>query len=252
MSMHELFPGSRGVIVAIDHPLYMWPTRGLEDRAALIGEIVEAGVDGVIASYGTLRDHGEAFGAAKRILKLDLKALSVGAYQDGDHIVCWTLDDARRVGADAVLSFVQVGLADELPALAAAARIAADCDVAGLPYVCEIMPIESPGHPNPFDPEAIAACARVAAELGAHAVKTSIPDPPAEISQAVACGLPVFLAGGDPQPSESAFLAQIEAAIAGGAAGVAIGRNVWGGLDPAGTVRRLTELVHTRAVAGGA
>ena len=33
MSMPELFPGSRGVIVAIDHPLYMWPTHGLEDRA---------------------------------------------------------------------------------------------------------------------------------------------------------------------------------------------------------------------------
>ena len=30
----SLFAGSRGVIVAIDHPLYMWPTRGLEDQLA--------------------------------------------------------------------------------------------------------------------------------------------------------------------------------------------------------------------------
>jgi DhnA family fructose-bisphosphate aldolase class Ia len=252
MNVPELFPGSRGVIVAIDHPLYMWPTRGLEDRSALIGQVVDAGVDGIIASYGTLRDHGEAFGTAKRILKLDVKALSVGVYQDGDHAVCWTLEDAQRVGADAVLSFVQVGRPDELQALAAAARIAANCDEAGLAYVCEIMPIESEAYPNPFDPQTIAACARVASELGAHIVKTSIPNPPSQISEAVECGLPVFLAGGDPQPTESAFLEQIEAAIAGGAHGVAIGRNVWGGLDPAGTVRRLNELVHAGAVAASA
>ena len=32
--------------------------------------------------------------------------------------------------------------------------------------------------------------------------------------------------------------------MAAGAAGVAVGRNVWGGGDPAGTVRRLVEVVH--------
>ena len=246
MTVPELFPGSRGVIVAIDHPMYMWPTRGLEDRAALIASVAAAGADGLIATYGTMRDFGASFGAAKRILKLDTKALSVGSYQDGDHVVCWGIEDALRVGADAVLTFVQVGLPDELPALAAAARIAAECDVAGIPYLCEIMPIESPTIPNPYDPEAIAACARAASEIGAHMVKTSIPSPPAEIAQAVACGLPIFLAGGDPQPTEEAFLAQIRTAVEAGAQGVAVGRNVWGGSDPAGTVGRLLEIVHGR------
>jgi DhnA family fructose-bisphosphate aldolase class Ia len=244
MSVPALFARSRGVIVAIDHPLYMWPTHGLEDRDKLITSVVAAGADGLIATYGTLRDHGEAFGAAKRILKLDVKALSVGEYREGDHAVCWTLDDARRVGADAVLSFVQVGCPDELPALAQAARIAAECDEAGMPYLCEIMPIESESYPDPFDPGAIAACARAAAELGAHMVKTSIPRPPQEIRVAAGCGLPVFLAGGDPQPTEEAFLDQVRSAVQAGAHGVAVGRNVWGGADPAGTVRRLSKIVH--------
>lgn len=244
MSVPELFPGSRGVIVAIDHPMYMWPTRGLEDRASLIASVTAAGADGVITTYGTLRDFASSFGTAKKILKLDTKALSVGSYQDGDHVVCWDIEDARRVGADAVLTFVQVGLPDELPALAAAARVAAQCDAAGMPYLCEIMPIESPTFPDPYSPEAIAACARAASELGAHMVKTSIPSPPDQVADAVACGLPIFLAGGDPQPTEEAFLNQIRAAIGAGAQGVAVGRNVWGGADPAGTVGRLLEIVH--------
>jgi DhnA family fructose-bisphosphate aldolase class Ia len=249
MTVPDLFPDNRGVIVAIDHPLYMWPTHGLEDRGALVRQVVGAGADGIIATYGTLRDHAEAFGAAKRILKLDTKALSVGEYQMGDHTVCWTLEDAQRLGADAVLTFVQVGLPDELPALAEAARVAAACDRVGIPYVCEIMPIESPSYPDAYDPAAIAACVRAAAELGAHLVKTSIPNPPEAISQAVAaCELPIFLAGGDPQPTEGAFLDQIGSAIDGGARGVAVGRNVWGGADPAGMVRQLRALGQGRAV----
>ncbi len=250
MSVGELlFPNGRGVVVATDHPMYMWPARGLDDRGALIAEVADAGADGVIATYGTLRDHADAFGSAKKILKLDLKALSVGGYQDGDHAVCWTLEDAQRIGADAVLTFVQVGAPDELTALTAAARIAAACDEQGFAYVCEIMPVESQAYPNPFDADAIAACARVAAELGAHVVKTTIPNPPEAITGAVECGLPIFLAGGDPQPTEDSFLEQIRQAVEAGAQGVAVGRNVWGGEDPARMVRKLREVVHAPLVA---
>jgi DhnA family fructose-bisphosphate aldolase class Ia len=240
----ELFPTGRGVIVAIDHPMYMWPTRGLEDRRHLISTVAAAGADAVLATYGTIRDFGDAFGSAKKILKLDTKALSIGNYQEGDHVVCWTVDDALRIGADSVLTFVQVGCPDELPALAQAARLAAECDRVGMPYVCEIMPIESASYPDAYEPGAIAACARVAAEMGAHAVKTSIPNPPSAISEAASCGIPIFLAGGDPQPTEEAFLDTIRAAIDAGASGVAVGRNVWASSDPASMVRRLRAIVH--------
>ena len=166
------------VIVAIDHPLYMWPVTGLEDRRALIGGVAAAGADAFIASYGTLRDCADAFAGCTRILKLDLATVSVGAYRDSEFRLAWTLEDAARVGADAVLTFVQLGTGGELDALVAAARVAAAADRAGLAYVCEIMPVESSPYPDPYDPAAIAAAARSAAELGAHVVKTSMPTPP--------------------------------------------------------------------------
>lgn len=234
----------RTVIVAIDHPLYMWPVRGLEDRRALIGGVADAGADAFIASYGTLRDCADAFAGCTRILKLDLATVSVGAYRDSEFRLAWTLEDAARVGADAVLTFVQLGTGGELDALVAAARVAAAADRAGLTYVCEIMPVESSPYPDPYDPAAIAAAARSAAELGAHVVKTSMPTPPEEVALAVTCGLPVVIAGGDPTPDTDALLDRVQRAVAAGAAGVAFGRNVWGSPDPAEMVRRLRAAVH--------
>ena len=130
------------MIVAVDHPLYMWPVAGLEDRRGLIGSAVAAGADGFIASYGTLRDCADAFADCTRIMKLDLATVSVGAYRDSEFRLAWTVDDAARIGADAVLTFVQLGTHGELDALVAAARVAAEADRAGLAYVCEIMPVE--------------------------------------------------------------------------------------------------------------
>ena len=234
----------RTVIVAIDHPLYMWPVAGLEDRQALIGAVSAAGADALIASYGTLRDYGDACAGCTRILKLDLATVSVGTYRDSEFRLAWTLEDAARVGADAVLTYVQLGTPGELDALVAAGRVAAEADRVGLAYVCEIMPVESSPYPDPYDPAAIAAAARSAAELGAHVVKTSMPTPPEAIGLAATCGLPVVTAGGDPTPDADSLIDRVERAVAAGAAGVAFGRNVWGSPDPAAMVRRLRDAVH--------
>ena len=226
----------RGVIVAVDHPLYSWPCRGLEDRDALLGAVVSAGADAVIVSYGTLRDCGAALGHAAPILKLDLTTMTLEGYGTTEYVAAWSVDDALRLGAAAVLTFVQVGASFELAALQLAGRVAAAADAAGLAYVCEIMP---PGD----DPLAIAACCRTGAELGARVVKTSFPQPAPAIVEAVGCGVPVVLAGGDPRdPARS--LADAADAMRAGAAGVAFGRNVWGATDPAAMVRDLVQVVH--------
>jgi DhnA family fructose-bisphosphate aldolase class Ia len=240
------FTESRAVVVAIDHPLYSWPVHGLVDKAGLIQTVVTAGADALITTYGTLRDHAAAMGNASKIMKLDLTTLSVGAYYDSEYRIAWTIEDAAGAGADAVLTYVQVGSTAELDALAGAARVAAAADRAGLTYVCEIMPIESARYPDPFDPEAIAACVRTAAELGAHVVKTSMPSPPDAIASATTCGVPVVIAGGDLTTDRQALLGSVRIAVAAGAAGVAFGRNVWAADDPAAMVRALRDAVSER------
>jgi class I fructose-bisphosphate aldolase/fructose-bisphosphate aldolase/2-amino-3,7-dideoxy-D-threo-hept-6-ulosonate synthase len=237
-------PDGRAVIVAVDHGLYSWPVAGLEDRAALIRSVVEAGADGIIASYGTIRDCRASFGEAAAILKLDLTTLTLHGYADTESRAAWRVEDAKRLGAAAVLTLVQLGTPHELGTLHAAARVAAEADAAGVPYVCEALPYGSERFPAPLAPEAIAAAARVAAELGAHVVKTSMPTPPEAIADAAPAGIPILIAGGDLQDDRDALFDATGRAIQAGAAGVAYGRNVWASADPAATVRRLHAIVH--------
>jgi DhnA family fructose-bisphosphate aldolase class Ia len=237
----------RIVAVAIDHPLYSWPCKGLEDRARLIEMVVAAGADAIISTYGTIRDARAAFGKTAAVLKLDLTTVTLGSsYDITDHVPAWTVDDAVRLGAKAVMTYVQLGAPFELEALRAAARIAAGCDKAGLAYVCEIMPVESARFPDAYDPQAITAACRTAAELGAHVIKTTIPTPPERIGDAVPFGVPIILAGGNFASDKEAYYAGLQACMKAGAKGVAVGRNVWGSPDPGAVVRRLVELVHGR------
>jgi len=153
-------------------------------------------------------------------------------------------DDARRLGVDAVLTFVQLGAPFELEALRSAARVAAESDRAGLEYVCEIMPVVSERFPLDDAPEAIAAAARTAAGLGAGLVKTTMPRPLAGVRDAVACGRPVIFAGGDLTNDHDKLFASVGAALEAGARGVAFGRNVWGAKDPGGVVAQLHGVIH--------
>ncbi|MGE0118410.1 MAG: class I fructose-bisphosphate aldolase [Dongiaceae bacterium] len=238
----------RAVIVAIDHPLYSWPCRGLENRRALIRTVAEAGADGIIASYGTIRDLRETFGAAAPILKLDLTTVTLGSsYAITEYVPAWSVEDALRLGVQTVLTYVQLGASFELEALRVAGQLAAACDRHGLAYLCEIMPVESERFPDAAAPDAIAAACRTGAELGAHLIKTTMPVPPEAVAEAVGCGVPVILAGGAIADDRAQLLRQVGTALAHGAAGVAFGRNVWGVADPADMVRSLCETVHGRS-----
>lgn len=240
-----LGPDGRVLIVAVDHPLYSWPCPGLEDKGALLEEVVLAGADALIAAYGTVRDFRQAFAESAAILKLDVTTVALGGvYPVSEYRIAWTVDDAASLGAAAVLTFIQLGTEFELEALTAAGAVAAAADRAGLAYVCEIMPVESTRFPDPVDPVAIAAACRTASELGAHLIKTSRPEPSSAVGDAVRCGTPVVLAGGDRTSDEHGFLRAVAESMTAGAAGVAVGRNVWGANDPGGMVRRLRTVVH--------
>ena len=171
------------------------------------------------------------------------------SYALTEYVPTWSIEDAIRLGVSTVLTYVQLGAPFELEALRVAGRLAAGCDRAGITYLCEVMPVESERFPDAAAPDAIAASCRTGAELGAHAIKTTMPVPAAAIADAVGCGVPVILAGGAIADDRSQLLSEVATAIRHGAAGVAFGRNVWGSADPAGMVRSLCEIVHGRAVA---
>ena len=191
-----------------------------------------AGADAVIASYGTIRDLRPAFGDKAPILKLDVTTLSVGGhYPVSEYALClrrsrtpcgWarqrcspTCSSGRPFELEALRTAATSGRAGRR---ARARRTSARS--------CRWSRGPTPTRPRPWP---IAAAARTAAELGAHVVKTTMPDPPEAMSEVAGCGVPVILAGGDFDGDDDALLARmVKRALRGGAAGVAHGRNVWG------------------------
>lgn len=249
MKQSLLRADGHSLVVAMDHPLATYPCAGLEMREDIIGRLVEAGADAVLAAYGTVRDCREAFAEAKVILKLDLTTVTLGGgYPVSEYRLAWSLEDAQRLQADGVMTIVQLGTAHELEELRTAALVAAMADTAGLVYVCEILPIESERFPKPTTGEAVAAAVRVGAELGAHMIKTSMPSPPEAIAEAVGVGTPVVLAGGARTDDLEGLLSAVRCAMSSGAAGIAYGRNIWGASDPEEMVRCLSRVVHSEPV----
>ena len=236
----------RIVIIAIDHPLYSWPCRGLEDRAEVIRSCAASGVDAIIAGYGTIRDFRLDFGTMKPILKLDLTSVTLGGhYPLTEYVMAYSLDDAERLGVKTVLNFIQLGAPFELETLRQSAKLAADCDRRGFSYLCEIMPVKSAMFPDAEAPDAIVAACRTGQEIGAHFIKTSMPVPMEGIRAAVsASGIPVVLAGGAPANDPVSYDAAIGKALDAGVSGIAIGRNAWGSPDPPAAIARFVTLVH--------
>jgi DhnA family fructose-bisphosphate aldolase class Ia len=114
----------------------------------------------------------------------------------------------------------------------------------GIPVVLEALPFGI-GRPDDYTPANIAFAVRQAAELGADVVKTAYPGDQSAFRDIVAsCYVPVIVLGGAAGGDDASVLRMVEQALAAGASGVAIGRNVWQRPDPAAMAKAIAGLVH--------
>lgn len=92
--------------------------------------------------------------------------------------------------------------------------------------------------------ETVAYAARVALELGADVVKINYPGSIDAMKWVVASAgrCRVISAGGSKQPDEE-FLAKVRDIVAGGGAGLAVGRNVWQNDDPMKITEGLRKII---------
>src|SRR5690606_14833260 len=108
------------------------------------------------------------------------------------------------------------------------------------------------GRPADYTLENIGFTVRAAAELGADIVKTAYPTgASANEFRAIieACFVPVIVLGGAALGDDEALLTMVKQAIEAGAAGIAVGRNVWQHPQPAKIAAALHAVVHDNATA---
>ena len=230
----------RWVMVPLDHGISMGPVAGLADpRRAL--EAAAAGGATCVTLHKGLVPLAAPFADRLGVL-LHLSASTDTGPDGHDKRLVATVEEALRLGCDGVSIHVNVGAATEARQLEDAGRVATACTEWGVPLVTMAYP-RGPKVTDPHDPVLLAHAARLAAELGADAVKVPYSGDPATFRDVVrGCPVPVLVAGGPKRASFDLLVADLEGARKAGAAGCSIGRNVFQHPDPAAAVRRLAAV----------
>lgn len=240
--LHRIFqPDGRALIVAMDHGLLDGPCPGLEDPGKTVHAVVAGGADAILTSYGVAMRFAQALAPVGLILRLDGGSTRLGSYA-GPGASFYGVEAALRLGADAVAVSAFPGASSEVEDLRRLAETVEAAHAWGLPVMAEVVPGGFDSPPELRTAENVAVAVRIAAELGADFVKT--PYAPGFEQVVQGCYVPVVILGGARRGNEEAMLQTIRDAVHAGAAGVAIGRNIFQAPDPRAMTAAVAAVIH--------
>jgi fructose-bisphosphate aldolase, class I len=239
--------------VAIDHGFFNEGAflAGIEDIAAAVRTVVDAGPDAIQLSPGQARHLQGIPGPRKPALVLRTDVANVYAPELPRALYSEIVVDAvgHALRLDAACVVVNLLLLPDQPDLHRqcvrnVSTLRAACTEVGMPVMVEPLVMKD-GYGVDGDVEKIVPLVRQATELGADVIKADPTDDVADYHRVVqaAAGRPVLVRGGG-RVSDDEVLARTRALMEQGAAGIVYGRNVIQHPDPAGMTRALMEVVH--------
>jgi len=232
--------------VTVDHAMARGVLKGLDAIDDTIAKLVAGGPDAITMHKGIAQKCFERHAGA---VPLVMKCSTFSPYQpDQDTVVC-DVEEAVRLGADAV-SIGCIVCGDSQPGqLAALARIAKEAGSAGMPLFAHIYP-----RGNRIDPkdrgtwENVAYAARVGAELGVDLVKVNYTgDRDSFAKVAEACPAMLVAAGGEPGKELKHYFQMTHDVLDAGGAGVTYGRFVFQYRDPVSLIKAIASMIHGNA-----
>jgi DhnA family fructose-bisphosphate aldolase class Ia len=231
----------RALIVAMDHAS-QGPMAGLERPGLLMEQVVAAGADGILTSLGIATSYARQTERCGLILRLD----GGSGFGDGSPQVWqrYPVSDAVAIGADAVGCMGLIGWPCEAENIRYMNHVASECLALGVPLMVEVLPF-SDAAPGPDLTSGLAKGVRIAAEFGADFIKTKYTGDPRTFEKVIAATyVPVVILGGPRVDSNVELLATVGDALSAGAAGIAIGRNIWQDPAPGRLVQALRAVIH--------
>jgi len=236
----------RLLVVPLDHSIFDGPLidglSAARNLDALVGQVAGNGADALVLHKGSLRHIGH-HRFTETALIVHLSASTMYAPDPDAKYLVASVEEALRLGADAVSVHVNVGSAGERQQISDLATVSDACDRWNMPLLAMMYP-RGPRVDNPADPAHVAHAIAVGEDLGADIVKTLYVGSSSAMADVIrSVSVPVIVAGG-PRQDGASTLAYVSAAMSGGACGVAMGRNVFQAPDPGAMVRQLSEVIH--------
>ncbi|GII66511.1 fructose-bisphosphate aldolase [Sphaerisporangium krabiense] len=236
-------------IVPLDHSVTEGPVTGGRDLDRLLGLLAGNGVDAVVLHKGSLR-----YVAPERFTRMSLivhlSASTVHAPDPNAKYLVASVEESLRLGADAVSVHVNLGSEEERRQIADMAAVAEACDRWNVPLLAMMYP-RGPHIADPRKAELVAHAVTLAADLGADIVKTVCPEAVSDMRAVTSLSpIPVVVVGGPRDPDADNVLAYVDDALRGGAAGVAMGRNIFLAPEPGVMAAKIADRIHPHRLTG--
>ncbi|MCX8033206.1 MAG: 3-hydroxy-5-phosphonooxypentane-2,4-dione thiolase [Thermoleophilia bacterium] len=225
----------RTVMLAIDHGYFQGPTSGLERVDVNIMPLVPYS-DAVMLTRGILRSIVPSTCPKAVVLRASggpsiLKELS-------NEQIAVDIEDAIRLNVCALAVQVFIGGEYETQSIHNLTRLVDMGNRYGIP----VLGVTAVGKEMARDARYFRLACRIAAELGAHFIKTYYVDQDFETVTA-SCPVPIVMAGGKKLPELEA-LTMAYKAVSQGAAGVDMGRNIFQSDAPVAMIQAVRKVVH--------
>lgn len=238
----RLFHNGKMFCVPLDHGITIHEISHLRDFKSTVRAIIENGASSIIVHKGMVK-FLPRLNQTGLIVHISASTENINPVQKT--IIC-EVEEAIKLGADAVSIHVNLGNDFEKQMLADFARISSDCCSFGIPLFA-MMYIRDNSNLN-IDintKERVEHSIRIATEMGADIVKIGSGLNGEELKEIITNSLiPIVIAGGD-IIDKSKLYSTVHEAIQNGASGISFGRNIFMSENPEETTIELAKIIYT-------
>ncbi|MCV0392499.1 MAG: 3-hydroxy-5-phosphonooxypentane-2,4-dione thiolase [Nitrosopumilus sp.] len=226
---------NRALMLAVDHGYFLGPTEKLENPKKVIGPLLKH-CDSLMLTRGVQRTCVSATTSTPMVLRVSGGSSIIGDDLSQEDITV-SIQDAIRLNASALAMSIFVGSKYEYQTIVNLGKLVSEATKYGIP----VLAVTAVGKELGKDARYLSLACRIAAEQGAHIVKTYYCENFEKVVQS--CPVPIIVAGGKKIPERDALQLTYNS-IKGGAVGVDMGRNIWQSEHPVAMIRAVRSIVH--------
>ena len=229
---------NRALMLAVDHGYFLGPTERLENARKTITPLLKY-CDSLMLTRGIQRASVDPNTSIPMVLRVSGGASIIGEDLSQEQITV-TMKEAIRLNVSAVAMSMFVGSKYENQTIVNLGKLVSEAEEYGIP----VLAVTAVGKELGKDARYLSLACRIAAEQGAHIVKTYYCDNFKKVVES--CPVPIIVAGGKKIPEREAMQLTFNA-IKAGAVGVDMGRNIWQSDHPVEMIRAIRSIVHGNA-----
>ena len=226
---------NRALMLAVDHGYFLGPTEKLENPKKVIAPLLKY-CDSLMLTRGVQRTSVDPKSETPMVLRVSGGSSIIGDDLSQEDITV-SIEEALRLNASCVAMSIFVGSKYEYQTIVNLGKLVNEAEKYGMP----VLAVTAVGKELGKDARYLSLACRVAAEQGAHIVKTYYCDNFEKVVES--CPVPIIVAGGKKIPELDALKLTYNA-IKAGAVGLDMGRNIWQSEHPVAMIKAARSIIH--------